>query len=143
MNHWGAAAVLVLLAGSVHAEQVKKFGDYDIHYNAFNSSSLTADVARQYGITRGANQGLVNIVVRKRNDSGDAPAAAKVSGSARNLLSQRSELKFKEVRSGEAIYYIAVFRFDNQDMLTFDIDVQPTDSGDKFPFHFQQQMYVQ
>lgn len=143
MKHVFAAAILMLLAGTLHAEQVKKFGDYDIHYNVFNSSTLTAEVARQYGITRGANQGLVNIVVRKHGSNGDTPAVAKVSGSARNLLSQRSDLNFKEVRSGEAIYYIAVFRFDNQDTLTFDVDVQPADSSASFPFKFQQQMYVQ
>lgn len=134
--------VAVLFAGSVAAEQMKVFGDYEVHYNALNSSSLTPEVAKQYGLTRGGNQGLVNIAVRKRDGKDGIPAGAIVSGNVRNLLSQKNELKFKEIKEGSAIYYIATFRFDDKDTLTFDLTVQP-EGGTSYPLSFNHTLWVQ
>lgn len=117
--------VLSLSAFAVAAEQSKSFGDFKVHYNAFNSSSLTPEIAKQYGITRGANQGVVNIAIRNHAGGGDVATAAKVEGSVRNLLSQKVALKFKEIREGDAIYYIAGYRFDNQDTMIFELNVTP------------------
>lgn len=111
------------------AEQSKSFGDYKIHYNAFNSSSLTAEIAKQYGITRGANQGVVNISVRNHAGGGDVASVAKVEGSVRNLLSQKVNLNFKEIREGDAVYYIAGYRFDNRDTMIFELNVVPEGSA--------------
>ena len=134
--------VAVLFTGSVAAEQKKVFGDYEVHYNALNSSTLTPEVAKQYGLTRGANQGLVNIAVRKRDGKDGVATSAVISGSVRNLLSQKNELKFKEVKESGAIYYIATFRFDDKDTLTFDLTVQP-EGGASYPLTFNHTLWVQ
>ncbi len=138
-----AVPVAVLLAGSAAAEQKKVFGEYEVHYNALNSSALTAEVAKQYGLVRGGNQGLVNIAVRKSDGKNGIASAAKISGNVRNLLSQRNNLSFKEIREGDAIYYIAVFRFDDKDTLTFDLTVQPDGQSSSYPLSFNQTLWVQ
>lgn len=138
-----AVLAAVLGTGSVAAEQMKVFGEYEVHYNALNSSTLTPAVAKQYGLTRGGNQGLVNIAVRKRDDKTGTAVAAKVSGSVKNLLSQRNDLSFKEIKETGAIYYIAIFRFDDKDTLTFELNVQPDGSSTSSPLTFNQTLWVQ
>ncbi len=138
------AVVVGLLATGAQAEQKKVFGDYEVHYNALNSSTLTPEIAKQYGITRGGNQGLLNIAVRKNDGSATGTAvSAKISGQVRNLLSQKSNLSFKEIRESGAIYYIAVFRFDDKDTVTFDLSVEPEGAAGSVPLVFNQQMWVQ
>jgi len=138
------AVVVGLLTTGAQAEQKKVFGDYEVHYNALNSSALTPEIAKQYGITRGGNQGLLNIAVRKSDGSAAGkPVTAKVGGQVRNLLSQTSALNFKEIKETGAIYYIAVFRFDDKDTVTFDVSVAPEGAGSTVPLVFSQQMWVQ
>lgn len=125
------------------AENSKRLGDYEVHYNAFNSSTLSAEVAKQYQITRGANQGVLNVAVRSGEGMAAKGVKASLSGKVRNLLGQSVTLNFKEVREGDAIYYLAVFRFEDQDHLNFDLTVQPEGSTTSYPLQFMQQLYVQ
>lgn len=137
----GIAMAAVVFSVAAVAEQSKTFGDYVVHYNAFNSSSLSPEIAKRYGLIRGANQGVVNIVVLNKGDGRDKAAVAKVEGSVRNLLSQRANLSFKEVRDGEAIYYLAGYRFDDQDTLVFDLQLTP-EGANPLQLEFNQLMHV-
>lgn len=40
--------------------------DYQVFYNAFPSTFLTPEVAKNYQIERSANRGLFNISIRKK-----------------------------------------------------------------------------
>lgn len=110
-----------LLASSVQAEQYKTLGDWDVHYIVINTSFLTPDIARAYGIQRSKYQGLVNISVLQK-DTHKAQSVA-VTGNATNLLGTNKPLSFKEVKEGDAIYYLAVLSFDNLEQYRFDIKV--------------------
>ena len=48
---------------SVHAENMKKMGDINVHYIALGSTFLTPEIAKAYGIERSRYKGLVNIAV--------------------------------------------------------------------------------
>ena len=138
--------VLISLFTSAHVvaengEQSKKFGDYSIYYNAFNSSVLAANIARQYDITRGNSTGVVNIAVHKGKGEETAAVEAFVSGSIKNLMSQKSKLKFKKITEGDAIYYIATFQFNNLDNLTFEINLTPKTEKRGYNFKFENQFY--
>ena len=49
--------------------------------------------------------------------------AVRIKGQVINLLNQRFELKFDEVREAEAIYYLANHLSLEQDILKFEIEV--------------------
>jgi len=136
---------LLLIASSFvfaeNGEQSKKFGDYTIYYNSFNSSVLAANIAKQYGITRGNTTGVVNIAVHKGNGDDKAAVEAYVSGTIKNLLSQTTKLKFKKISEGDAIYYIATFQFNNLDNLTFEINLTPKSEKRGHNFKFNNQFY--
>jgi len=128
------AALLTLPA---LAERKHSFGEYDVHYSAFNSGFLQPDIAAAAGLTRSKTQGVVNVSVIKDGK----PVAAQVSGVVKNLLGQDRALGFKQLKEGdEAIYYLAQFPFDSQETLRFALTVQPT-GAESFSFEFNQEFF--
>ncbi len=123
-------------------EQSKKFGAYTVYYSAFNSAVLSPEVARQYGITRAGNLGVINIAIRKGDGKKSTASSSIVNGTEQNLLSQTNPLNFRKVEESGAIYYLATFRFDNQDHLTFKVNFTPDDSKRNYSFSFQNQFFV-
>lgn len=136
---------LIALLGtsvSAYAEQVKQFGDYRIHYNAFVSNMLSPEIARNYGLTRSRYQAVVNITVQKQGKDGYQPVRAKVSGTATNLYGKQRSLEMKEVTEREAVYYLAELPFSNEETLTFDIQVVPEGEKEVRNISFKQQFFV-
>ena len=100
-----------------------RMGHYDVYYSTFNSSFLEPDVARAYQLERNPRTGILNIAIRdvEKSELGKA-VTARITGETSNLLSQKTGLKFHEVKEGNAIYYLASFRFTNEETLKFAID---------------------
>jgi hypothetical protein len=117
-------------------------GELVVHYNAVPTTSLTADVARQYGITRSANRALVNVSVRRGEPGADQAVPASVTVAATNLNGQRSELRVREVREGEAIYYLAEARIQGQETLSFEVQVS-TEGAAPIKASFRQEFFPQ
>lgn len=119
-----------------------RFGDYEVHYKAFNSTFIPPNIAKQYRLERDGRYGVVNIAVRnvKQSDTGQA-VSANIKGSKTNLLSQKNPLEFKEVREEGAIYYLAGFRFTDQELLKFTIDITPQGSRQTETIRFEQKFY--
>ena len=136
--------LLVVLAGSslVFAEQVESRGDYKIHYSAFGSTVLKPEISSHYQLVRSRFQGVINIAVLKAKGKSSKAHTAIVSGTTRNLLGQRQKVTFKEIREGDAIYYLGSFRFNNEEMLTFEVNVQPDPNKDPYMVKFQKKFYA-
>lgn len=133
--------LLALLAFSVHADNkpYKEFGDYKVFYSSFNSSFILPEIASVYNITRGKDKGLVNIAVLLGDQAGGTTALVK--GTVSNMLAQQQVLKFFEVREGNTVYYLAPFEFDNEDSMTFKIQVQPDPNKPSKSLSFQNKFY--
>ncbi len=136
---------LVLLAAlttlTAQAQQAMDFDDYSIHYNALNSSLITPEVAKAYGIRRSDSRALINISVLKKG--GDA-TGAQVTATGRNLTGQTRKVEMREVNEGDgAIYYIGELSVRN--METFDFTVLVTPEGNDRPYtvEFRQQFYTE
>ena len=120
----------------------KKFGDYTVHFNLFNSSDIPASVAEQFKLVRGKDRAIVNIsLVKTENGNTSLGLPAIVSGSARNLMQQKQDLKFIEVKEGDVTYYLAPFVFNNEDLLHFDINVKPSADSSAFAVEFTRTLY--
>ena len=123
--------VLFILALSLtslnsYAESSKEFGDYVVHYNAFRSDTLSAEVAKKYNLTRANNRVLINIAVLKKvMDTTGKPTSSAVTGHASNLTGQLKQLEFKEVTEGNAIYYLAETKISDGEFLKFELKILP------------------
>ena len=128
-------SVTAMAADAIKGERKETFGDVTVHYNTFNSTFLTPDIAKSAELIRSKNQGVINISVLKEGK----PLMAQVSGSVKDLTSQTVPLQFKQITEQGAIYYIAQYPVDQQEVRTFDIKVQ---TGDKInTINFNQELF--
>lgn len=137
--------VLTLSLGSLnsYAENSKEFGDYVVHYNAFRSDTISADVAKQYGLARANNRILINIAVLKKvmNTTG-TPTKSEITGHASNLTGQLKNLEFKEIKEGTAIYYLAEAKISDGEFLKFDIKVTPEGESRAARLNFNKRFFT-
>jgi hypothetical protein len=123
-------SVLLLLAPASEAQVLVKQADFQLHANAIHSLQLTPEVATRTGITRSGSRGLLNIAVRRSlEDGGDKAVPAEVTATAINLEGQRQLLRLREVREGDAIYYLAEPRIVEGEALRFEIAARPEGSA--------------
>jgi hypothetical protein len=124
-------------------ESFRDFGDYVVHFNAISTDQLTADVARQYGIVRSNNRGMLNVsIIKKSPGTTGTPVPGSVFVSAVNLTGQFRELELREIREESAIYYIAEFGVANEETLVFTIDVTPINEPSRFSVRYMKQFYT-
>jgi len=138
--------VLIALPFSAQADkggQKQVFGDYEIHYMGLNSSFLTPEVAEAYDIPRSRSLGYLSISIMKKNSDGDMleSLTGKVAGSMQNMIGQKKELEFKEIKERDAVYYISTFRFDEEEVYKFRIRVTPEGEPRTFDVKFDQRFY--
>lgn len=132
-----ASSVLLLVVCAVNAEQYKRFGDWRVHYIAFNASVLSAEIAERYEIVRGRNKGLVNITAIGPSGRGEKVT---VKGRFKNLLDQTTNLDFREIDDKGTVYYLAAFDFENAENLRFEVTVELPKHGTE-TFRFQHALY--
>ncbi|ABO23004.1 DUF4426 domain-containing protein [Shewanella loihica] len=136
-----ALALTLLSMGNAAAEQKQSVGNFDIHYVALGSTFITPSIAKTYGIKRSSYTGLINISVLDTSAEGTPAIPVEISGIANNLLDARVELTFKEIREGEAIYYIAEVPYRDDQEINFQIAIK---YGNKLntQLKFKQKFYV-
>ncbi|WP_413793080.1 MULTISPECIES: DUF4426 domain-containing protein [unclassified Pseudomonas] len=128
-------SVGAMAADAIKAERMEKFGDITVHYNTFNSTFLTPDIAKAAELIRSKHQGVINVSVIKDGK----PLMAQVSGTVKDLTSKTVPLTFRQITEAGAIYYIAQYPVDQQETRTFEIKVQ---TGDKInTLNFNQELF--
>lgn len=133
---------LLFASSSLFAEE-KRVGDYVIHYNAFNSSFLQPNVARAYKIPRSGYTAVINISVHRDNpDHTSTALSANVQGKVTNLLSQKTDLGFREIKEDPAIYYLADFQFRNKEETTIEFTVKIPGEEKPITVKFDQKFYA-
>ncbi len=125
---------------SVHAQNMQKMSDINVHYMAIGATFLTPKIAKAYGIERSRYNALVNISVLDNTQKNTPAKSVTMTGKARNNVGQLKSLDFKEVKEGDAIYYLAEINYANEETIHF--DVQITDGSKKHNLKFSQKFYV-
>jgi hypothetical protein len=145
----GLLTVLVCLSTFMHAENARAetsqtFGDYTIHYNAFNSDVLQPSMAEAYGIVRSKNRGMLTVtIIKKGSEPKGAPVRGKVTASASNLTGQFRKFKIREIDEKVSIYYMSVFHVAHEEMLDFVLNILPEGETQAHTVKFRQKFYTQ
>ena len=104
---------------------------------------LTPEIAREYGLIRSRNRAMLNVsVIKDIPDALGDPVEAEVRASTTNIIGQQRRLNMREIREGDAIYYIADFLVRNEEQLNFHIDVKPEGKATWIPATFSQKFYT-
>lgn len=120
----------------------QKFGGYTVHFNVFNSTDIPASIAEQFKLVRGKDRALVNISLVKAEDGTTSLGLpAQVSGFTRNLMQQKQDLRFIEIKEGDVTYYLAPFVFNNEELLYFDVQVKTTADAVPMKVQFNRTLY--
>ncbi len=127
----------MLVAATVTAEQKQMLGPYEAHYVVVQSTFFNEEIAARYDIVRGRDRALVNLSFL---DEALTPIAVTASGTVTNLLGQMTVLDFREVKEGDAVYYLAEIRHTDRETLRFKVTVAMPD-GKERELEFQQQMF--
>lgn len=134
----GAVVVLgamLFTVNAAEAQQAKRLGPWEVHYNAFNSTLLRAEMAEQYDLQRSATLATLNITVLAAEQLGKPAQQVTVSGYSMNPLSQQQQLQFNQVIEGDAVYYLAQVRFTNLETLRFFITISDGSEQQTLTFH--------
>ena len=132
---------LALLPGPAVRQRSERVGPFELHYSVVNTTFLDPDIAAAYGITRGEKRAILNLAVRENLSSGSAARAMVLQGRTWDLI-QSQTLEFREIREGEAIYYIAEFPFINEEWRFFEVDFRPAGADQTYTFKFKHQLYI-
>ena len=136
--------LLLVLAGAAHGDQFERFGDLEVHYNVFNSTSISAAMSARYGLKRGENIAYVNVAGRRLEADGTTSAVMlELEGEVANLIGQTRPLDFLLVEEPGAVYYILTTRFSDRETLRFRLQVTDTESGRTYPMEFQKELWKQ
>ena len=135
---------LTLLTAFAHGEQFERFGDLEVHYNVFNSTSISAAMSERYELKRGEDIAYVNVAGRRREDDGTTSAVKlALEGEVANLIGQTRPLEFLLVEEPGAVYYILTTRFSDRETLRFRLQVTDTETGRTYPMEFQKELWKQ
>lgn len=124
-------------------ESFRVFGNYDVHFNALRTDTLTPQIASSYGIQRSPNRVLLNVtILRKQADhTPRVPVDATVEVDAYNLNGQLKNLQMRRISEGEAIYYIGEVSISGTEILVFDISATPAGEATPLTVKFKREFY--
>ena len=133
------AVLALLLSTMAQAEQFKTLGQWDVHYIVVPSTFVQPDIAKIYRFKRSKYQAIVNISVLNQADQRAQSVAVK--GSATDLLGRVQPLSFREIREGDAIYYLASLKNDSSQVWRFHIDIGR--GAERQELTFQEKVWVE
>lgn len=120
----------------------QRFGNYELYHMVLPTEFLQPDVAAAYGITRGKHRAMINLSLREYTDKDQTvPRHMSLNGVSRDLLGKTIPLDFRVVEERGAVYYIAEFRFINEEWRHFELQFSPNNSEQDFSFDFKQQLF--
>jgi len=105
-------------------EKFKRFDNFELHYSVVNTTFLSPFVAEKYGITRGERHAILNLSLRELSIKGSTSVGMELSGRTWDLI-QAQDLQFSKIREEDAIYFLAEFKFINEEWRFFELEFSP------------------
>ena len=126
------------------AENSTTADGFTIHHNAFSADTLTPEIAKAYGLQRSKYRGLLNVsVIKEVPDTTGTPVPAQLQAEILLLTGQKSPLVMREIREGNAIYYIGEFPVQNGQTIDFAIEVKPQGSDKSVRIRMDQDFFTE
>lgn len=124
-------------------ESSKDFGDYVVHFNALQTDQLTPEIASRYGIVRSRSRAMLNVSILKKTEGTIGSAVTgSVSASAINLAGQLKVLAMREIKEGDAVYYIGETPITDGETLIFTVDATPINEASRFTVRFKKEFFI-
>ena len=137
-------AAALALPSWASAENSTTADGFTIHHNAFSADTLTPEIAKAYGLQRSKYRGLLNVsVIKEVPDTTGTPVPAQLQAEILLLTGQKSPLVMREIREGNAIYYIGEFPVQNGQTIDFAVEVKPQGSDKAVRIRMDQDFFTE
>ncbi len=135
---------VVSAVASSETKNSKIQNGYEVHFNAFSTSFLTKEVAKQHQIGRSKTRGMLNIaVLKQQGDQVSIPVDAQIHIKAQNFYGQDKEVELRKVSENDgAIYYIGSFTVSSREIIIFKAQVIPDGSNKAIEIKFDQEFFT-
>lgn len=111
-----------VLATQVQAQADERYSTQgiELYSVAIPTSELTVEAAKKYNVERSPTRGLLTVtLVRKDKSLTKETLAGQVYAGAINLRNNLSSIPIREIRDGDAVYYLGEFQVSAPDTLRF------------------------
>lgn len=138
-------AILLLLTAqsAAWAESKITHGNYELHFTTLPSTFLPKEVTTSNQIKRSKSRGVLSISILDTRTQPAKATAAEVKVTAKNLLGQSKDIEIKHVNEGdEAVYYLALYRINNQENVHFSIEAKPQGSKQWIKHEFTREFFT-
>lgn len=142
-RYWLAGCLILLIPQLLQAENSTRVAGYKIHHNAITTATLSPEIASSYQIVRSKYRGMINIsVIKEMPGTLGKSVSARIDAVAQTLTGQVSTVKLREIREGDAIYYIGTFPIKDREIYNFKLQVTP--KGTEYPLtaKLSQQFFI-
>ncbi len=137
-------AIALVVPTWAGADNSTSLDGFTIHHNAFSADTLTPEVATAFGFQRSKYRGLLNVsVIKEAPGTTGTPVPAQVQADILTLTGQKSPLVMREIREGDAIYYIGEYPVQNAQTIDFAIEVTPRGSDKPVRIRMDQQFFTE
>lgn len=126
--------------GSETQEAISRIGDVTIRATAVPTTTLSEQVATQYGITRADNTVMLLVGVRQGSDAQEVALPARITATVTDLRGRRQDIAMRELRSGELLDYVGAVEVSPPETLRFDLTVV-RDGGASSTMQFTRDFY--
>jgi len=118
-----------------------EIGDHVVHFSAQLTNQLPLNVAQAYNIERNPNRAMLTVSVLEKGSN--KAVAADITVKTVNLTGQLKDVTIRRINEQEAIYYIGETDVRNQEVLVFDISIQPDGVDSASNVRFKRQFYTE
>lgn len=126
--------------GSETQETISRIGDVTIRATAVPTTTLSEQVATQYGITRADNTVMLLVGVRQGSDAQEVALPARITATVTDLRGRRQDIAMRELRSGELLDYVGAVEVSPPETLRFDLTIV-RDGGASSTMQFTRDFY--
>ena len=135
-------AGLLLLASTSYAQQSTRFDQFELHHSIVYTAFLSPEVAAEYGISRGKDKAMLTLSVRDAEAGDDRGRPMAIEGRTWDLISG-VDMDVREIREGDATYYIIPFEFLDREYRFFEFTFRPEGSERSYTHKFKRQLWRQ
>ena len=108
------------LAASAAERATARLGDLEMHCVALPTMELTPEAAQGFNVTREPQRGLLTVTLfRHAGEQGAQTLSGQVFAGAINPRNTLFNIPVREVREGDAVYYLGEFHVAAPDTLRF------------------------
>lgn len=118
------------------------FDQFELHHSIVYTTFLSPQIAAEYGISRGKDKALLTLSVRDASSGETAGRPMQIEGRTWDLISG-TELDVREIREGDATYYIIPFEFLDREHRFFEFTFTPEGSERSYTHKFKRQLWRQ